>query len=61
MWGPQGPGGACHAAEAGRLLGLLHRSGSWAQAGGNTILCGDLGITLRRHCPRLPSPIPTHP
>lgn len=62
MWEPQGPGGACHAAEAGRLLGSsLHCSGSWARAGGNTILCGDLGITPRRHCPptSFPHPPPT--
>lgn len=43
--------------EAARLL--PPPPGSWAQAG--NILCGDLGTTLRRHCPRLPSHPPPTP
>lgn len=60
MWEPQGPGGACHAAEAGRpLCSSLHHSGSWARAetASSVGISGSLQVGT---APQLPSPI-AHP
>lgn len=60
MWEPQGPGGACHAAEAGRLLcSSLYRSGSWARAETASSV-GISGSPRVVTAPQWPSPI-AHP